>query len=180
MFRCPVIDCVNQYDILNSLAIHISRVHKTTYSKLTGTNWCPNCKVFKPLSEHYVSSVNASGVLKYCMDCHKELAKNKKDKVKREVFEHYGNKCNCCNESIYDFLTIDHINNDGSKHISKSGRRYKGDYLYHWLRRNSYPSGFQLLCYNCNCAKNYYKVCPHQLKSVDKVLNNLIEDLSNR
>ena len=34
--------------------------------------------------------------------------------------------------------------------------------MYGWLRRNSYPEGFQVLCHNCNLGKKINGgVCPH-------------------
>jgi hypothetical protein len=87
-------------------------------------------------------------------DYHKSLI------IKRRelVFNHYGNKCVCCGESNQAFLSIDHINNDGAKHKRELGRRT----LYTWLIKNMFPDGFQLLCMNCNCAKQWWGKCPHQ------------------
>ena len=84
------------------------------------------------------------------------------------VLQFYGGnppKCACCGEIIYEFLTIDHMNNDGAKHrreIGTDGNR--GGRIYNWLIRNKFPKGFQVLCWNCNCAKGLYGECPHNLK----------------
>jgi len=77
---------------------------------------------------------------------------------KKIVFEHYGNKCECCGENNTKFLTIDHINNDG-----KFFRKIKP---YHYIIKNNFPSDIRLLCWNCNCgrAKNN-GVCPHKQQS---------------
>ena len=77
---------------------------------------------------------------------------------------HYSNgkmSCNCCGESIKDFLGIDHENNDGAKHRKEIGG---GSKLYKWLIDNNFPDGFQVLCHNCNLAKGFYGRCPHTLK----------------
>lgn len=73
-------------------------------------------------------------------------------------------KVNCvihsCDVTEPDFLTIDHVNGGGRQHrisIGKSG----GDF-YAWLVRNNYPKGFQVLCFNCNCAKGFFGKCPHE------------------
>ena len=58
--------------------------------------------------------------------------------------------CEWCKEKFYDMLTIDHINNDGNKRRKIEGR---GSALYKWLIRNSFPEGFQVLCFNCNWIK---------------------------
>lgn len=60
------------------------------------------------------------------------------------------------------FLTIDHINGDGWQHRQIEGIQ-PGTQLYRWLKRNGFPKDrFQLLCFNCNCAKSIYGVCPHK------------------
>ena len=86
-------------------------------------------------------------------------------KLVKEVFDHYGNECTCCGETIRLLLTIDHINNDGAMHRKILGK--SNIQLYHWLKKNNFPSNFQTLCYNCNIGK--YKnggVCPHKLIKV--------------
>lgn len=80
-------------------------------------------------------------------------------------------KCACCGESIYEFLSIDHINGGGNKHRKemRSGQTkssFGGATTYRWLINNKFPEGFQVLCHNCNLAKGYYGKCPHELKSV--------------
>ncbi len=83
----------------------------------------------------------------------------RKFKLRVEAIEKYGGRCVCCGEDEYKFLTIDHINNDGAEHRKK----VPISYLTEWLKRNKYPSGFQLLCYNCNMAKGHYGTCPHKI-----------------
>ena len=74
----------------------------------------------------------------------------------------YGGKCACCGESELDFLTIDHIYNDGNEHRKKFNIG-PGKETYRWLRRNDYPDGFQVLCFNCNLGKRINKgICPHK------------------
>ena len=76
-------------------------------------------------------------------------------------------KCACCNEAMYQFLGIDHINGGGNKHrktLSLSGKKstFGGQTVYRWLINNNFPDGFQVLCHNCNLAKGYYGECPHK------------------
>jgi hypothetical protein len=83
-------------------------------------------------------------------------------KLKMNILTHYsGNppKCACCDESEIDFLSIDHINNDGIKHrkIQQTGNMF-----YRWIIENNYPKGLQVLCMNCNFAKGKLGYCPHQ------------------
>ena len=79
-------------------------------------------------------------------------------KQKEMVFDHYGRTCKCCGESNPVFLTIDHINGGGTQHVKNE---VKGE-IYPWIVRHGYPEGFQVLCYNCNCAKRDKKHCPHE------------------
>jgi hypothetical protein len=81
--------------------------------------------------------------------------------LRRLVMTHYGGflpSCKCCGETEYNFLCIDHMNNDGAKHRKEIGRIS----ILSWLVRNNFPDGFQILCYNCNCAKGFYGYCPHR------------------
>lgn len=83
--------------------------------------------------------------------------------IKIEVFMHYSNgtmKCACCGENYLEFLSIDHINNNGSKHRKELDG--PGTKLHRWLKKNNYPEGFQVLCMNCNFAKGHFGRCPHE------------------
>jgi hypothetical protein len=85
--------------------------------------------------------------------------------LKREVLKIYGGVCRCCGEDRVEFLTIHHVDNNGAEHRLKvwgDVRRGGGTTFYYWLRRNGYPSGFEVLCFNCNCALGFYGYCPHQ------------------
>lgn len=74
-----------------------------------------------------------------------------------EVIAHYGGKCECCGESTREFLTIDHINNNGKAH-----RRKIGSHLAAWIIKNNFPADLRVLCSNCNCGRSKFGVCPHQ------------------
>lgn len=87
---------------------------------------------------------------------------------KLRVMHGYGGPvCTCCGESHLSMLSIDHINNDGNKHrnLLNGGKgRDKSIDMYIWLEENGFPSGFQVLCYNCNISKHRNKgVCEHKL-----------------
>lgn len=75
--------------------------------------------------------------------------------IKHLVIEHYGGRCVCCGESIFEFLTMDHITG------RKKGDRTRGEALYRKLLRLKYPKGYQVLCWNCNAAKGLFGKCPH-------------------
>jgi len=85
-------------------------------------------------------------------------------KLKLEVLSHYsGNlpKCACCGEAVIEFLTIDHMDDNGAENRKITGH---GSKFYKWLVKNNFPEGYQVLCYNCNCgrAKTKDKICPHK------------------
>ena len=77
-------------------------------------------------------------------------------RIKIEVLSFYSNsnrpKCIWCGEERLACLSIDHINNDGYRERKEKGF-YNGEYLYPWLRKNSYPEGYQTLCMNCQFVK---------------------------
>lgn len=84
--------------------------------------------------------------------------------LKIEVFTYYSKgkpMCNCCKYDNLDGLAIDHI--EGRKKITHR-KGLGGRELYAWIRRNKYPSNFQVLCFNCNGAKRDLMECPHQLE----------------
>jgi hypothetical protein len=78
-------------------------------------------------------------------------------KSRQECLDHYGRVCACCGEKEEVFLQIDHIGGGGEAH-----RRQIKDPLTMWLRKNGFPSGYQILCANCNAAKHILGRCPHQ------------------
>lgn len=82
-----------------------------------------------------------------------------KAKAKLRAFEAYGGaRCVCCGETGMVFLTIDHIDGGGNEHRRTIGNGR----LSVWLRKQGFPLGYQVLCFNCNYAKWYCGVCPHQ------------------
>ena len=95
-------------------------------------------------------------------------------KYKMMVYEHYGKdgiKCACCGEDEIEFLTLDHIYNNGGHHRKKLGYKH----LNHWIIQNNYPPIFQLLCMNCNFAKGKNGGtgrCPHEEKLLVNSLQN--------
>lgn len=76
--------------------------------------------------------------------------------------QHYGGhkpRCKCCGEYRYEFLALDHIDNNGNKHRKTLGN--VGTQFYRWLIKNKFPTNLQVLCHNCNVAKGLYGKCPH-------------------
>lgn len=81
-----------------------------------------------------------------------------KIRLRLDTLLHYGDKCICCGENNINFLSIDHINGiKPEKEIT--GKRMSGKQLYDWLKKNNYPNGFQILCFNCNMAQGFFGFC---------------------
>lgn len=102
-----------------------------------------------------------------CLDIQSDVNRRRKTKLKFDVMAEYGNKCQCCGEGHIEFLTIDHIRQDGAQHreaINAFRRRGEGSIdFYQWLKKNGYPKdNFRCLCYNCNIATYRFGSCPHQ------------------
>lgn len=88
-------------------------------------------------------------------------------KLRLEVLTHYSKgrlRCGCpgCRTVFVGFLQIDHVKGDGHKHLGKNGRRITSSGLMQYLKKNNFPSGYQVLCGNCNGpgGKNTGKRCP--------------------
>lgn len=94
-----------------------------------------------------------------------ELRKDHYQSLRHEVFAHYGGYlCACCDEDEPSVLTIDHVQNNGKEHREQlKDRSFAGSQFYAWLKRNGFPPGYQVLCWNCNMGK--YRnggTCPHE------------------
>ena len=143
------------------------------------TKVCGKCNKEKVVDEFYVERTKMDGSTLYrriCKECDKKRSKDnagknlpKKRETARKYYKNirlaalaqYSNgkiKCGCCGEPRMEFLTIDHVDGDGAKHRREIGKTRA---IFNWLKKNKYPDGFQVLCYNCNCAKGQYKECPH-------------------
>jgi hypothetical protein len=102
-----------------------------------------------------------------------------RERVRLLVFNYYSKgtfKCECCGENELDFLTLDHINGHGGKQrIALFGRRdFGGTNFYLWLKRNGFPSGYQVLCMNCNLSKGKHGTCVHK-KDVEEESRRILE-----
>lgn len=88
----------------------------------------------------------------------KERRKKSNRKIRERLFEGYGGKCVCCGESRFEFLALDHVNGGGRKERqTKSTQQIALKAI-----KNNFPPDYQILCHNCNQAKGWYGMCPHE------------------
>lgn len=161
----------------------LSEFYKHGRTRDRKEHYCKQCKsemslsvreVRKTIGQCHCGNVPAAGkktcatCLKRCSDwrignrayaCQK--ARDNRQAIKAEVFAHYGNRCACCDERRQEFLTIDHIKGGGNKHRKKLNK-FGGASFYLWLKKQGYPSGYRLLCANCNFSRGHFGYCPHE------------------
>lgn len=106
----------------------------------------------------------------YCASCKIRrgiAAKQRLTNIRQKVLEIYGDRCACCGEKEYWFLTIDHINNDGWKERKVGGKNTtSSEMICRRLVFGPKRDDIQILCYNCNCAKQRIGFCPHNPHSM--------------
>jgi len=98
---------------------------------------------------------------------HKENKRNSNKKLRIKVLEAYGNKCVICGEKHYEFLAIDHVNDNGAEHRRSIG---DGNQVLREIIKENYPNTYQILCHNCNNAKGFYKRNPILIERYQKEL----------
>lgn len=129
---------------------------------------CTTCNVLQVRENFHKSKIHHDGLSYYCKDCVRETFKNrykgryngrrtnysrsvpiKTAELRRQVFNMFGNKCLKCGFDDARALQIDHINGGGNKHVRSVFilTRYRA------ILKD--PTGFQLLCANCNWIKRY-------------------------
>lgn len=142
-----------------------------------GQKRCSKCGESKLVDQFYAVPIHkaACGLSNQCRQCirdykrprpqqrTKQQAAARRSKeyksLRSQVLAAYGGQCACCGESTPEFLSIDHIYNDGAAERKRTGAGYP---FYVKLRQQGFPRDrYQVLCYNCNYAKSRYGACPH-------------------
>lgn len=120
---------------------------KGRWKKRVGRGRCANC-----------GETNGSKFA-FCASC-REVAKKRQKiagpktrrKARDEAFAAYGGpQCKCCGETELLVLSLDHIAGGGCRHEKELGSL--GSTLYAHLRARRFPTGYQVLCFNCNVGK---------------------------
>jgi hypothetical protein len=119
---------------------------------------CTDCRETKPVGDYYWISTRKTRHAK-CKPCYRQMVagsgKKHRRLLRQEAIEAYGGRCVCCGETWSEFLVIDHVGGNGNGHRRLIGgtNLNAGEKTYRWLRQNGWPKGFQVLCSNCNMAK---------------------------
>jgi hypothetical protein len=148
----------------NTRRLHISGLNDGGALDLSPTKFCPNCKREKPNAEFYIGA-NGRRTYSWCRRCNNEhrIARFREDRY--AALLHYSGgdiKCACCGERRLEFLSLDHINDDGASH-RRTLRMEGGGRFYTWLRRTGYTyPDLAVACCNCNMARAWYGRCPHK------------------
>ncbi len=87
------------------------------------------------------------------------VEKERREKIRSAVLDHYGKSCECCGESERAFLCIDHVAGGGNEHRRSVG---SGTALQKWLLDSNFPPGFRTLCHNCNHCAWAHGQCIHR------------------
>jgi hypothetical protein len=115
-----------------------------------GEKKCSRCGSTKAVSEFTVLRTRVDGLRGICRTCEAAAYASVRD----EVFQYYGGdqpKCAGCGIDDQRLLTIDHVESNGATHR----RELNGLPIYKALKRDGFPPGYQLLCWNCNALKYY-------------------------
>lgn len=129
-----------------------------------------------------IERVTKNYSLEICRERRKNYLKNnpqrhidrlRYDRIKSrlEALRHYGGErpcCKCCGEDKYEFLMLDHINDNGHEQRKLAGGGSVA--LNKWLKRNKWPTGIEVSCHNCNLAREFYGICPHKVKDYKNVI----------
>lgn len=145
---------------------------------------CSKCGSEKPIAEYYIRKNGKPHA--HCKTCYKANVKARRygpdrarvielenrwsrqwrRQLRDRVFAAYGGyRCACCGETQPEFLSLDHIANDGAEFRRRvlGGRTKAGVPTYQWLLRNGFPPGVQVMCMNCQHGKRMNGgICPHQ------------------
>lgn len=133
------------------------------------TKTCSRCKEIKNINR-FASRSNGKYKRGVCIDCYNKRTREIWHKLRIEIFDRYGWSCKCCGETIKEFLSLDHINNDGYLDKNPGGSKKSGKELYLLVKKNNFPDTFQTLCMNCNWGKKIGNgICPHNKKTCQNV-----------
>jgi hypothetical protein len=118
--------------------------------------WCRICNHSKDIGAFSLHTGKGRYICDDCKEPHrkemrKKHSKNASNAIKQVVMQAYGGECSYCGDDCLARLQIDHMDGNGKAHREETG--LMGPMLWYWLRDNSFPTKFQVLCKRCNYAK---------------------------
>jgi hypothetical protein len=147
--NCLVVDHVNNNGIEERKVI---KNNTTLYNKIIKEGFpksyqilCRNCNWKK-----FILAIRNSKSLNQ-----KLIKRNLNNlEIKNTVFTYYGGTCKECNQTDFDTLQVDHIDNNGNvERKEKGGVIFCGIKIYKDLIKRKFPNDYQILCCNCNWNK---------------------------
>lgn len=81
--------------------------------------------------------------------------RNWRKEIKKDIFNHYGNKCIRCGEKDIRALNLNHKNGNGTQHINSLKKKWGTFYIY--IKKNNYPLEYNTLCENHNWIEHCEK-----------------------
>lgn len=110
---------------------------------------CSRCKQSKPLTSFRAEKAKKDGKGSWCAECNNESECLCLIQIRHEMYKQYGGEfCANCGETLFEALTLDHINGCPKEERCCSTMR-----AFRKLKAQGWPLGFQVLCYNCNFLK---------------------------
>ena len=183
--RCP--ECQVEIGRKRARECYRQRRDRLVGSQPVERKSCTRCGEEKTASSFALAKGRTDGLQSWCRQCVSEYQRANREalnersrrfrqrrpkagagyvrKARNDVLAHYSTtsppSCACCGESEPAFLVLDHVLGGGTAHR----KEIKGS-IWFWLRSRGYPDGYQVLCWNCNAAKAYEGICPHQVGKV--------------
>ncbi len=128
---------------------------------------CTRCRQLKLLDQFGDYSGGVDGLRSRCSECCNEEAHHRNYQIRYEVLFHYSNgamKCALCPENRHVVLEIDHIDGGGNE-------RRRTNFVAEspiGLKRRNYPSGYRVLCRNCNWIEGLRKTSRYTTQDIDR------------
>jgi len=91
---------------------------------------------------------------------YRQIDREERDRTWAAILVGYGPRCACCGEDGKLFLTLDHVNGDGDRSNRTTAKRLaERRALARHLKAKGRDPRYQILCWNCNCARGHYGIC---------------------
>ena len=85
-------------------------------------------------------------------------------RFRQQLLDSLGRCCVCCGEDAPVFLTLDHVGGGGEAHRRRvSPKSNNSRHVYREAIQDPQKhKKYRILCWNCNLATAYGRVCPHE------------------